>query len=133
MILAGDIGGTNARLILVKAGGTPHDRGFDRRYKSKEAGGRAPILERFLTEAPGRPTAAAFGVAGPVLDGRAVGTNLGFAIDEREIAAQLKVERVAVRNDLETTGFGVSWLRPEQVCVLNEGKTRAGNAALIAA
>lgn len=133
MILAGDIGGTNTRLILVRAGGTPHDRVFDRRYSSREPGGLAPILERFLAEAPGRPTAAAFGVAGPVLDGRAVGTNLGFSVDERELAQLLHIDRVAVRNDLQTTGYGVSWLQDSQVHVLNAGQRRPGNAALIAA
>lgn len=133
MILAGDIGGTNTRLILVREGGTPHDRVFDRRYSSREPGGLIANLERFLAEAPQRPTTAAFGVAGPVLDGRAVGTNLGFTVDERELAGVLKVDRVAVRNDLQTTGYGVAWLKDDQVHVLNEGSRRPGNAALIAA
>ncbi len=46
----------------------------------------------------------------------------------------MKLDRVALLNDLEATAYGISTLGPEQFAIINEGVPRAsGHAALIAA
>jgi glucokinase len=142
MLLAGDIGGTNTRLVLID----PSDaaRGIDvglldRRvdthvYASNDHPSIEAVVAQFLARSGKRATAAAFGVAGPVIDGVARATNLDWIVDTRSLAAELGTDRVAVKNDLETTGIGLLHLPAASFRVLNEGRPDArGNAALIAA
>ena len=102
-VLAGDIGGTKTALalfdkserglVLVREDTLP-SRGF----ASLEA-----AIERFLSAGPRPPSLAAvcLGVAGPVVDGRCVATNLPWIIDERTLAASIPAQRVLLLNDLE--------------------------------
>ncbi len=134
MILAGDVGGTNTRLCLVADGKTPREMSARKSYSSGAFPSLPAIIERFLAETGGKPHAAAFGVAGPVKDGKASATNLDWKIDADEISACIGGGCVEVRNDLETTGLGLAWLAPEQVATLNGGAAwPEGNGCLIAA
>ncbi len=134
MILAGDIGGTNTRLILLEPG-APLDRPIDLFvYKSNDHDGIVHLVREFLARSGQHPTAAAFGVAGPVIEGRARATNLKWIVDTAEIREALKTDHVLVKNDLETTGVGLTRLPATSFRVLNEGFAEPeGNAALIAA
>lgn len=134
MILAGDIGGTKTNLAFFSA-----DRGhltvategsfLSKNYPSLEA-----VIREFVTGEPLRDVNAAFGVAGPVIDGRCEATNLPWVIDARVLEATLGLRRVTVMNDLEATAYGIPALKPEEVLVLNEGRPHpGGNMALIAA
>ncbi len=134
MILAGDVGGTNTRLCLVEDGGMPRDMSARKSYRSGSFKSLAAIVHEFLRETSARPRAAAFGVAGPVKDGKASATNLDWQVDSNELSAAIGGGRVLVRNDLETTGLGLEWLSADQVVSLNEGHAWPdGNGCLIAA
>ncbi len=136
MILGGDIGGTNTRLLLAPPDGSPRAPIRTGRFRSHEHDSFPAILDAFLGDDATAVTAAAFGVAGPVIDGRVDATNLDWDVDRGEIAAHLglPVERVALLNDLESTGHGVALLDPGRLETLVEGDPDArGHAALVAA
>src|SRR5207245_6023684 len=91
---------------------------------------------------PPRPCAAgagpaveapALGLAGPVVNGRSVTTNLPWQLDEATLAASLPARRVRLLNDLEATGYGVLTLPPTALEPLQRGAARRGNMVLIAA
>jgi glucokinase len=122
MILSGDIGGTNTRLALVDQ----DDAGrFQlatlQTYPSRRYEGLHEIVAQFLHEHPAAITAACFGVAGPVKNGRCATMNLTWVVDQRELAGTLGIAEVSVINDLEAMAYGVSCLGPQDIAVLNPG------------
>jgi glucokinase len=133
-VLAGDVGGTKTALALFEKGpqgpvlvreDTLPSRGFD----TLEA-----AIDRFLAGArPAAIEAACLGVAGPVVDGRCVATNLPWVIDERTLAAAIPAERVRLLNDLEVAAHGVLNLPEADLKTLQPGLARRGHMALIAA
>lgn len=135
MILGGDIGGTNTRLVLFSPDGSPLAPVRTGRFKSHEHPSLPAILDAFLVRGE-RVTAAAFGVAGPVIDGRVDATNVEWDIDAREVAEHLGLpaRNVAVINDLESTGHGVALLPDERLETLAPGAANPrGTSALVAA
>ena len=133
MILSGDIGGTRTRLALHDSGGAPAR--FDRTLQNRDCPDFDTALARFL-DAAGRPpvTAAAFAVAGPVLDGHVQLTNLGWVLDEAALGTRLGGARVRLLNDLEAAAHGVLELPRGDLRVLAGGESAPhGNLAVIGA
>jgi glucokinase len=134
-VLAGDIGGTNARLALVTttAGGRYHV-GQERSFPSSRFSSLEEII-RLYRESLGAPCdTASFGVPGPVRDRRSETTNLPWVVDARRLEQSLGVGRVALLNDLEACAWGIAALEAKDVAVLNVGKPAPrGNLALISA
>jgi glucokinase len=131
-ILAGDVGGTKVHLALydLTDGKLGHIR--DQQYRASQYSGLEEIAAEFL--GADKVTMACFGGAGPVRDGRLRITNLPWTLDNRELAAGLKIESVCLINDSEANGYGLAQLSAEQIFTLNEGHAeQRGNRALIAA
>ncbi|HZS48210.1 MAG TPA: glucokinase [Blastocatellia bacterium] len=134
MILAGDIGGTKTNLALFDTQNDKLHLVEQRSFKSNAYMDLEAILKEFIAEFQPTFTAAAFGVAGPVLNGRVEATNLPWIINAGSLANLLKLSNVGLINDLEANAYGIPLLGPEEFIVLNEGdKTRTGNAGLISA
>ncbi len=134
MILAGDIGGTKTNLAFVETQGTQLMLRVYRSYPSREYKSLGEVLREFLTEYPTTITSAAFGIAGPVVNGSSKLTNLGWDVDAQEVATQLGLKSVGLINDLEATGYGALRIPKEDKTVLNEGVRRErGSIAVIAA
>jgi glucokinase len=132
MILAGDIGGTKTNLALFE--GSPREPVCLETYPSDEHDGLESMLAAFLEAHPADVERAAFGIAGPVRDGRVERVNLAWPVEARSVAAALGLERVGLVNDLEANAWGIRVLGPDDVAVLNEGDPDAtGNQAVIAA
>ena len=132
MILAGDVGGTKVDLALFEfvEGNLTTIR--EKRFPAREYSGLEEIVKEFL--AAEAPTAACFGVPGPVRDGRLRLTNLPWTLDSRELSKSLGVQHVFLINDLQANGYGIGELKADQICTLSEGDTRQiGNRALISA
>ncbi len=92
------------------------------------------MVRRFLGDGPSSEIAAAcFGVAGPVVDGRCVTTNLPWEVDEASLSEAIPAPRVRLLNDLEAAGYGVLSLPPAELAPLQAGRVRKGNMVLIAA
>jgi glucokinase len=90
-VLAGDIGGTTARLAIAEvAGGAPRVA-QDRHYPSAESPGLAPIVRRFLDETGERVECACFGIAGPVVNGECRTPNLPWTVNARALADRKSV------------------------------------------
>jgi glucokinase len=132
MLLAGDIGGTNTRLALVDlAGRTVREQALpSRSFATFEAAAR-----EFLGERPPRISAAAFGIAGPVVAGSVKTTNLPWHLDERTLSRRLGIPRVRLLNDLVSIGLGAAFAPPRKLARLRGSapKRRGGAVAVIAA
>jgi glucokinase len=132
MLLAGDIGGTKTNLAVF----------------SPEAGLRAPLAEatfpsgayeslealvsEFLSRNDLEISRASFGVAGPVVAGRAKITNLPWEMSEAHLGEVLGFS-VWLLNDLEAIAYAVPFLGPDDVETLNEGQSaQRGAIAVIA-
>jgi len=140
MILAGDIGGTKTALgIFEPAPGAAPTLLARETYPS----GAHPSLEAIITiflagpgaRARGALRAAAFGVAGPVMNGEARITNLPWVIREEAIRGATGAPIARLLNDLETTAYGMLLLSPAEFRELNPGSREPlrGNVAVIAA
>jgi glucokinase len=153
MILAGDIGGTKTSLALYdwtteRTEPLRMESFHSADYKSLEE-----ILVEFLTppkpptpldelntdevaEAEVAPTepirlsAACFGVAGPVIENHSRTTNLPWVVDGPAIGKQFDIPRVQLLNDLEATAYGILWLSPDELQVLNPGNPPRKRQAL---
>lgn len=135
MILAGDIGGTKSNLGLFDAPGGKLTRLADARYVSGQYSGLGEIVQDFVKKHAAKITAAAFGVAGPVVN-NAVNhpANLAWGVDGAALAQQLGIARVRILNDLEATAYGVIVLEPRDLEKIYDGvPAMQGNRAVIAA
>ncbi|MBV9125456.1 MAG: glucokinase [Planctomycetes bacterium] len=136
MILAGDVGGTKTVLGLFDAQGDHLREVRSETYASREHQSLEEILALFLKgEGARQVQAACFGVAGPVIQGQSRTTNLPWHLEEKDLGKVLGDARAKLLNDLEAMAFGMLYLRPEELCVLNPGTRpgRQGNIAVIAA
>jgi glucokinase len=134
MILAGDIGGTNARLAFFTVEGGKLKELAEHFFPSHEYPGLEPIVRKFVQERQIEPQQACFGVAGPVNRGRAELPNLKWVVDSVSIARELAIADARLINDLEANAYGIAALEPKDFEVLNPGAADAhGNAAVIAA
>jgi glucokinase len=142
MILAGDVGGTKTILALLAPPAATPPRAsasalavvHEATLASQEFATFEEAVRTFLAGAPAVPVGVAcFGVAGPVVEGRSVTTNLPWELDERRLAAALGARHVRLLNDLEATGHGVLELRASALETLQAGVPRTGNLAIIAA
>jgi glucokinase len=129
VILSGDVGGTKCNLALYARAGGGFRQVIKRRYESGEFSSFDQVITRFLDDVAGELknagpngiTAAAFGVAGPVIDHRVKATNLPWTVDGPALAKLLSTEHVVLLNDLEATGYSLALVRPSEVSVLNCG------------
>lgn len=133
MIIAGDIGGTNVRLAYFdKAQG--REPLYLEKYASRDFSDFSSLLKKFINGLGKKEiTAACFGIAGPVQEGRCQATNLPWVVDVKLLSQDLGIPKVFLINDLEANAWGISILRPEEFLVLNQGRELEGNAALISA
>ena len=81
MILAGDIGGTNARLAYFQSLKGHLDLVSERVFPSREHSELGEIVTQFLSDSKALPEVACFGIAGPVRNGRVETSNLPWVIE----------------------------------------------------
>lgn len=132
VLLAGDIGGTNARLRLYDvAGRVILD---ETTLPSTKAKSLEELLGPYLEKKKVKVRAAVLGVAGPVRGGVAKTTNLPWIVSEKRLARDLGIDIVRVVNDLAAIALGCERMPPEELEFLHEGKPMPGtNLAVIAA
>jgi glucokinase len=133
MILAGDIGGTNARLALFDVRNGQFQLISATVFPSRHYSGLDQIVTEFVKASGVQPSQACFGIAGPVTHGRVETSNLPWVIEARRLADELKIHQALLINDLEATGWGIGALTAEDLVSLNQVTGTGGNQALIAA
>jgi glucokinase len=134
VIVAGDIGGTNARLATfeIQAGRLLLTKEIV--YPSRSAPDLETIVRRFVQEVRPSPTGAALGVAGPVQNGRIETPNLPWVVDAAHLAEILGVTKVTLLNDLKANAYGLRHLGPTDFAMLQAGsKDAVGNQAILSA
>lgn len=143
MILAGDFGGTKCTLTLFDSGGGQLQALYRSTAPTRDFGSFESLLDHFRAQAnqngvrwENRLRAAAFGVAGAIIDGTAVSSNLPWPIDTKSIAAALNLDlpRVLLLNDLVAAASSLAHLQPSDLLQLNQGNAEPyAPKALIAA
>jgi glucokinase len=134
IVLAGDVGGTNARLAIVEMDGRTARIVRERRYPSRDHPGLAPIVRRFCEEEASRPDRACFGIACPLVGDDCTAPNLPWTINGRALAAEIGIPRTRIINDFVAVGYGIELLGASDLVTLQEGRPEPqGPIALIGA
>jgi glucokinase len=134
MILAGDIGGTHARLAFFDAVDGRFSLVSASIFPSREYSGLDEIVAKFVDTSNLHPDTACFGIAGPVRNGRVEASNLPWVIESKRLADELKIKKAFLINDLEANAWGIPALDAKDVVALNQVKGQpVGNQAVIAA
>ena len=120
LTLLADIGGTNTRVALARAGilqNTSLMRYENAKYASFDA-----VLGAYLrAQGNVRCTHAAIAVAGPVQDGRADVTNLDWIIEDSGVAAVTGARKVLILNDLQAQGYALDSLPDSAITQILQG------------
>ncbi|SEJ58530.1 glucokinase [Pseudomonas linyingensis] len=120
LILAADIGGTSARLLLAR--GT--DDGWQtlrlQTLASRKHADFSSLLRAFLLSGE-HPQAACIALAGPLEHQRVQLTNLPWSLDAAELAESLGLRQVELVNDFVAQAHGLPLLQPHQLCTLQTG------------
>ena len=133
-VLAGDIGGTKTALASVEISERKAVVRGLRIYHSRDFESLEAILADFLAGARRRPAAAGFGVAGPVVSGRARITKLPWTVEEHAVSKSTGIPTVRVVNDFVAAALGVPYVGPRYLRVLQKGRAeRDGPIGLIGA
>jgi glucokinase len=127
MILAGDIGGTNARLALFDVQNGEFKLSKLSIFPSRHYSGLDQIVTEFVNSAGLHPAQACFGIAGPVTNGRVEASNLPWIIESKRLADELKIDNAVLINDLEATGWGIGALSSSDLVALNNVIPISGN------
>jgi glucokinase len=134
MVLGGDVGGTNARLAIVELDGRTARIVRERKYRSRDHPGLAPIVRQFCEKEGTRPDRACFGIACPVVGDDCTAPNLPWTINARQLAREIEIPRVTIINDFVAVGYGIESLGPADLATLQEGSPEPqGPIALIGA
>ena len=145
MILAGDVGGTKCNLALFQedSNRTRLQLIFQRRYPTQDYAARSfqSMLQDFLGHAAKSEaaassksiTAAGFGSAGAVVDGRFHSSNLPWVLEEHHLQRALGIQSVSLLNDLAAIAHGVPYLESSDLHVLNVGQSVQGGAIAVVA
>src|SRR5260370_39513181 len=133
MLLAGDIGGTKTAVGIFSEETGPQPPLAETEVHSGDYPSLEAIAREFLAKTGLKIDRACFGVAGPVLGGRAKITNLPWIVDQASLAKELNLKAVHLLNDLEAIACAVPGLRTEDVEILGAGQpVERANIAVLA-
>ncbi|MEM6989065.1 MAG: glucokinase [Myxococcota bacterium] len=133
-VLAGDIGGTTARLAICEVDGSTVRRDIQAVYGSQSYDSLEQIAREFIASNSVEVHVACFGVPGPVRGRRAQTTNLPWQLDADELERNLAIKSVHLINDLEATARGLATLAAADFLELRPGAPGAsGNQGMLAA
>jgi glucokinase len=131
MLLAGDLGGTKTNLAIFSPEDGPRQPLVQATLPSSHYPSLEVLVREFLAQVDFKPEQATFGVAGPVVSGKATITNLPWVMNETELAKALNVPSVRLINDLVAIAQAVPWLEPDELYTLNEGRPVEGGAIAV--
>jgi len=129
-VLAGDVGGTHARLATFRVDDGRPSLVREASWPSEDYDGLAPIVRAFLEQEEGGGDrsfdAACFGVAGPVDDGSVRLPNLGWTLEAAELEEATGIPSIRLLNDFDAIGHGALLLGDDELEVLQEGEAKPG-------
>ena len=121
IVLAGDVGANSARIGLFEAENRMFKKLAFERYDTKNFSSLAQAIQTFLKTTDAHPRAAAFGVAGPVIEGVCKATNLPWTIDVAKLSKDIGMPRTTIVNDLVAHAHGLEALENKDLVVLQRG------------
>lgn len=121
MLLAGDIGGTKTVLALFALQADGLESHYEATFWNRDYTSLEAVVSDFLVGVTASISSACFGVAGPVVQGRAEITNLPWVISAADIQARFDFPQVFLLNDLEAIANAVSYLTADDLVTLNAG------------
>ena len=133
MLLAGDSGGTKTNLGIFSAETGLRVPLAEATFRSADYPSLESIALDFLSHTDLPVREASFGVAGPVLAGRAEITNLSWTIDEGQLRQVLNLSSVRLLNDLAAIACAIPHLKPGDLHTLNVGRPAPGGAIAVVA
>lgn len=122
IVLAGDVGGTNARLALVDVSPTRASILDRRDFHSPNYPGLAEIVNEFLATASSKPANACFGVPCPVVDGVCKLTNLDWTLELSSFRKDTGLKDALLINDFAAVGHAIPLLGPHDLIPIRAGK-----------
>ncbi|HBE91263.1 MAG TPA: glucokinase [Gammaproteobacteria bacterium] len=135
IIIAADIGGTSGRFVMDAGDST---EGFDNvltaGYSSHEWPSFDAMYGQFLADhqlSDQQVDLLLLALPGVIHGQHARLTNLPWSLDSRQIYADHPVSRVAFINDFQAAAYGVSTLKPDDICVLNEADLQTDRPIVI--
>jgi glucokinase len=133
MLLAGDIGGTKTNLAVFASVDALRTPVREATFPSAQYASLELLVRDFLAQGDYQIQKACFGVAGPVIAGKAKITNLPWIMDEGTLQQELGIPSVHLLNDLVATASGVPLLQADDLYTLNAGQpVKHGTLAVIA-
>ena len=132
-VLAGDIGGTKTELALYSSQGGLRRPQVKEKFASRDYSGLEAIVKSFLSHHGRHVDRAAFGVAGPVVGGRAKITNLPWVMEEAALAQSLGINSVCLINDVTAFANAVAVLVENDLHVIQKGSPAAEGTMAVAA
>lgn len=122
-ILAGDIGGTNTRLIISEYNDNNETVIAENNYPSNHYTSLEQVIACFLTDfnITQKIDIACFAVAGPVVSGKSKVTNLPWSISEEQLEKVLNIPRVKLINDFMAVALGISKLEDKDILLIQQG------------
>lgn len=139
MIIAGDIGGTKARIGLFERRSGKSELILSEQFASTDFSSLESILKQFIETHQDAITseldAACFGLPGPVVNGRIKVTNLPWEVVQSEVGTTLKLHKVRLVNDLVGTAAAIPTMDPSSLLQVYQGigsVDRAGSCLVVA-
>ncbi|GLV54926.1 glucokinase [Dictyobacter sp. S3.2.2.5] len=136
MLLAGDIGGTKTNLALYASKEDLRSPTREATLPSAQYPTLAALVNDFLKKIDLPKVTidrAVFGVAGPVVGGKAKITNLPWHMEEKQLQQTLNIPSVTLLNDLAAMATAIPLLKPSDLHTLNAGKSaKHGTLAVVA-
>jgi len=131
--LIGDIGGTKTILAIFSSEAGPRKPLVEKSYQSTHYETFETMVRDFLDEVKIQVDRACFGVAGPVVEGCARITNLTWMVDASALQSAFKLASVSLLNDLESVGYAIPILAPEDIHTLSAGVPVPGGSIAVLA
>jgi len=122
-LIAGDIGGTNTRLLFAENNASGRVVLTEKHYSSAEFNDFVEVLKLFLSEhninVP--VDAACFAIAGPVESAVVSVTNLPWVIRQAQLCELLQTPDIALINDFVAVAYGISELDERDILIIQQG------------
>lgn len=122
IVLGGDVGGTRTRLGLCSVENRNISILAYEVYQTKKFDNLAQMVLAFLEGVDAHPRSAAFGIAGPVIDGVCKATNLPWTVDVAVLSRRIGISRTTIVNDFVAKAHGIGALRHSDLVVVQRGR-----------
>lgn len=106
-VLAGDVGGTNARLALVEVSEGRAEIEVRRDFETESYPGLAAVVREFLSALGERPARATIGVACPLQDGRCRFLDLDWVVEIDALREEIGMDRTFLVNDSDAVAHAL--------------------------